>query len=102
MSTRSSRTRAGQAGGADGCRRPGNLRRRSDEHADLVWLDAIVREGPQPVTDGLALVGVRGKRANLRRRPVEHGDGMATILAVAVDVGHLRAEQSVGLLADLV
>ena len=34
----------GQAGGADRCRCSGNLRRRSDEHTDLVGLDSIGRD----------------------------------------------------------
>ena len=40
--------------------------------------------------------------ANRRRRAVEHGNRVAPVLAVAVHVGHLRAEQAVRLHADLV
>ena len=65
-------------------------------------LDAIVRERPQPVTNGPALVGVRRKGANLRWRPIEHRYGMPTILAIAVGVGHLSAKEAVGLFPDLV
>lgn len=43
----------------------------------------------------------RGKGANLRRWAVEDGNRMAAIFAVAVCVGNLRPEQSVGLFADL-
>ena len=39
---------------------------------------------------------------NRRRRAVEHGNGIAAVLAVAVHIRHDRPEQPVGLHADLV
>ncbi len=48
----------------------------------------------------LVLLGL--ERPNRRRRAVEHGDGVAAVLAVAVHIGHLRPEQPVRLHADLV
>ena len=41
------------------------------------------------------------QNSNLRRRPIEDGDGVASLLPIAIGIGHLGTEQSVRLRPDL-
>ena len=85
--------------------RPGavELRGRAHEHADLVRQRRPRSRAPRASRRRRRSPRPRvSSDADRRRRAVEHRDRVAPVLAVAVDVGDLGAEQAVGLLPDLV
>src|SRR3989344_6238525 len=86
----------------DGSSRTIQLRCGSNEDTELVWQHAGLCSFHNPVADSLDLLAFALKRANRRRRTVEHGNRIAPVLAVTIHVGHNRAEQTVRLRADLV
>ena len=91
-----------QARFLDGSSRPIQLRRGSDEHAELVRQHTGLCAFCNPAADGPGLLTFALERANRRWRAIEHRDRIAPVFAVAVHIGHERAEQAVSLRADLV
>ena len=78
------------------------LRCGSNEYAELVWQHACLCVFRDPVADRRDLLVFALERVNRRRRAVEDRNRIAPVLAVAIHVGHDRAEQTVRLRADLV
>src|SRR6516162_1142660 len=78
------------------------LRFGSDKHAELMRQHASLCFFSNPVADGLDLLAFVLKRVNRRWRPVEYGNRVVPVLAVAIHVGYDRGEETVRLGADLV
>ena len=72
----------------------------ADEDTEFVRRDASLLG--QPVSDRFDFFGFGFQHSDRWRRAVENGDGIAAIFGVAVYVGDFRAEQSIGLRANLV
>ena len=74
---------------------------RPDKHAEFVRHHARFRAFGNPIADKRRFLALALERANLGRRAVENGNRIAPILAVAIHVGHDRAQKAVRLRADL-
>jgi hypothetical protein len=66
-----------------------------DKHPEFVRKYPILSPSRDPFADGLNLIAFIFERANRRRRTVEHRDSIAPVLAVTVNIGHDRAEQTI-------
>jgi len=91
-----------QAGTLHGSGRSAELCGGADKEAKLMRQHAGLGVLGQPIGDCFGFVRLGRQYKNRRRWTVENGNGVATVLAVAVNVSDFRAEQSVGLSADLV
>ena len=102
VSTCSSRTLNAMPACLCGGLRAIQLRRGSNEDADLVRQHACLCAFGNPVANRLDFLVLAPERLNCRRRTVENGNRIAAVLAVAIHVGHDGAEQAIRLRADLV
>src|SRR6266481_1096214 len=78
------------------------LRFRSDKHAELMGQDPSLCLFSNPVADHRDLRTFTLQRVNHRWWPVEYGNRVVPVLAIAIHVGYDRGEEAVRLGADLV
>jgi hypothetical protein len=86
------------------CRRASTvyLGGRADEQADLVGCDALSYSIRKPLGDCFYLFFGSLIRDDLRFRPVEYRDCAPPVFHIAVHIGQLRPQESVGVHSDLV
>jgi hypothetical protein len=88
VSTCSSRILNGMPASLDAACARSSCAGRSNEHANLVRQDAGLGTLRNPVADRLRSPRSRLEGTNRPGRAVEHGNGIAAVLAVAIHVGH--------------